>query len=124
MVARVDNLSPTSNTTIAELVGPASLRFNCDIYEDRSGTDVRVTTAWFLRFPSNPENLFVIQSAATHPEFNISGTAREGGPFPTFRNSLTLINMTSALDEVWLICGHSAQGVNDLARWRLRAYCK
>ena len=120
-------MSPPSNTTIGELVGPANVQFNCDTYEEvQNGTDVQVTTAWFLRFPSE-ENLFFIGEVGgvpTQPSFNVNGTARVVGPFPTFRNLLTLTNMTNALDDAWLICGHSVQEFNDLARWRLRLYCK
>ena len=58
-----------------------------------------------------------------HPEFTISGTERNGSiPFPTFRNELTIVNLTRRLHNVRLYCGHSLDTTDGY--WELRVYCE
>lgn len=112
----VENESPPPNMTIAELEGPTNITFNCDVYEN-----VQVSTLWSYRLPSASARIIV--NPDDHLEFVINGTVRENPiPFPTFRNRLTVVNMTSRLDGAQLFCGHARQGFNELAMWTLRVY--
>lgn len=120
---RVENVSPPNNTTVAEQIGPASRQFNCDTFETINEVVTRVTTAWFLRFPTNPEALIIV--SPDDPEVTIGGMMRPTDvPFPTFNNLLTIVNVTSSLDGATLSCGHTVQGNNELATWTLRVYCE
>ena len=113
------NLSPTPSTTVAELEGPTNITFNCDTYD---GELTQVTTLWTYRLPSDSASSIIV-NPEDHLEFVISGTTGNNSfPFPTFRNRLTIVNMTSRLDGVLLFCGGFRQGFNELASWTLRVY--
>ena len=117
------NLSPPEGTVISELLGPANVMFNCDQFRNDSGENfTQRTTQWSFKFASDPSQL-VIFDDMIHPEFDVNGTTREGpGPFPTFRNILTIVNFTERLDGTRLICGQGSQ--LEVNEWTLRVYRK
>ena len=118
------NYTPPVGTTYAELAGSNnSFTFNCDQFrQDTSGNVVQSTTVWTLEnFEGFSGRTFITD--ILHPEFVINGTERDQLlPFPTFRNTLTIVNHTQRLHNVTLFCGQ-ADELRD-GTWNLRVYSK
>lgn len=120
-VAFGTNYSPSNGTTRAGYLGANdNFTFGCDQFRIvNESTTVQITTAWTLENFMNLDLVSVTER--DHPEFNITGTDRGSTlPFPTFRNQLTIVNLTQRLHNVRLYCGH-AQDTTD-GFWELRVY--
>ena len=95
--------------------------FNCDQFSVNNDPNVttQITTAWTLE---NFLGLSLVSiSKDDHPEFAINGTERGSSlPFPTFRNQLTIVNLTHRLHNVRLYCGHGQDTTDGF--WDLRVY--
>ncbi len=97
--------------------------FGCDQFQIvNENRTVQITTTWTLENFLGLDLVSVTES--DHNEFVISGTDRGGDqlPFPTFRNELTIVNLTERLHNVRLYCGH-AQNTTD-GYWEIRVYSK
>lgn len=123
------NYTPPVGTTYAELAGSnESFTFNCDQFrqDTQSGNVIQVTTVWTLEnFEDFLGPIFITD--ILHPEFVINGTERDQLlPFPTFRNTLTIVNHTQRLHNVRLHCGQASQDNSNLqdGSWELRIYSK
>ena len=111
------NYTPSIGTVVAGLPG-TNHTFNCDQFSSNNNVTTKITTAWLL---DNFLGLSLVSIRTNdHPEFAITGTERGSDfPFPTFRNQLTIVNLTHRLHNVRLFCGH---GQNTDGYWELRVY--
>lgn len=116
------NYTPPVNTVYADLPNTHhSFTFNCDQFcEDSSGNIVQATTIWSLdSFRDSPDLVFI--DSTLHPEFFINGTEKEQVlPFPTYRNMITIVNLTQRLHNVTLFCGQGRRSRD--GSWDLRVY--
>ncbi len=112
------NYTPPVGSVVAGLLHSGNYSFNCDQFNSAT---MQITTLWSLEGFLGLNIVSV--NEVDHPEFIISGTLRGSTlPFPTYRNYLTIVNLTQRLDNTRLYCG-TARNVTD-GFWEIRVYCK
>ena len=81
----------------------------------------QTTTSWFVRNFRGFSNLQGITDSFVPELFSVDGDPRTGLSI-TFRNRLTITNLTSELDEVTVYCGTGQN--REQANFVLRVYSK
>ena len=117
----VDYTKPSNGSVIANFEGTLNAStLTCNVIN----SGMRIGTSWFVQ-DLTPD---VVQAISDdfHPElFLISGDQRPNlDPGRTYRNRLTIVNMTAQLDGVTIYCGLGQSALSELANFLLRVYRK
>lgn len=114
-------VSPPAGSVVVDFEGPTNKSFMCEQFSNSSGNVTQVSTLWSYRLASDPGSLKLVFERDR--EFEISGTANPNMlPSPTYRNVLTVTNLTLRLSGVRLICGQGDQ--SEVVEWIIQIYRK
>ena len=114
---------PPSGTEISDFEGTVNATtLTCNITNNQTGA--QEITVWSIgNFRGVPAVRTIFADLA--PElFLFSGDLINNDPRFTFLNSLTILNLTSDLDEVIVYCGSGAGAAAEQANFTLRVYRK
>ena len=119
----MDFVDPPSGTVIANFEGTENVTtLTCNVTDDQTGD--QAITAWSIEnFRGVSEARAILLDLA--PElFLFSGDPFPSDPSFTFINRLTILRLTSELDEVIVYCGIGAGAAAEQANFTLRVYRK
>ena len=114
---------PPSGSVIGSFEGTVSVTIlTCNITDDQTGD--QAITVWSIgNFRDVPEVRTILADLA--PDlFLFSGDPLPSDPSFTYLNRLTVLNLTSELDEVIVYCGSGAGSAAEQANFTLRVYRK
>ena len=113
-------VDPPSGSVIANFEGTANATtLTCNVTNSQGS---QTSTSWFVQnFRGSQSNLQSITNSFVPELFSVDGDPRPGFNI-TLRNRLTIVNLTSELDDVTVYCG---TGQNpEQANFILRVYSK
>ena len=118
----VEFTDPPSGSVIANFEGTLNATtLTCDV----TNSGIRISTTWFVQGLVGDGFVQTISDEFDPQLFLVSGDPRPNlGPDRTFRNRLTIVNLTAELDGVIIYCGIGQSSESEQANFTVRIYHK